>query len=110
MRKTELLKGTTEMILLSLLGERDMYGYEIIEQLKLRSEGYFTFKEGMLYPALKKLEQKEYLKSYWRDSMEGPRRKYYYATKKGSKQAEELWEEWEVFQETIRRISNRPAE
>ena len=98
MRKMELLKGSTEMLLLSLLQVKDRYGYEMIEELKQLSEWYLQFKEGMLYPALKKLEDKEWVKSYWRDSMEGPKRKDYYVTKAGVSQLSLQKEEWEQFQ------------
>ncbi|WP_285766867.1 PadR family transcriptional regulator [Peribacillus sp. SI8-4] len=104
MRKAELLKGSTELVLLSLLARKDMYGYEMIEQLKLLSDGYLHYKEGMLYPALKRLEEKEYLKSYWRDSLEGPKRKYYYATKLGINQFQEQWDEWNAFQQVIQKV------
>ncbi|SFC64019.1 transcriptional regulator, PadR family [Bacillus sp. OV322] len=104
MRKSELLKGSTEMVLLSILKNRDMYGYEIIEELKRISDGYLLFKEGMLYPALKKLEEKELVKSYWRDSLEGPSRKYYYITKNGVRELKEQITEWELFHEIINKV------
>ncbi|WP_340373496.1 PadR family transcriptional regulator [Peribacillus sp. FSL E2-0218] len=110
MRKAELLKGSTEMVLLSLLAQKDMYGYEMIEQLKQLSDGYLQYKEGMLYPALKRLEEKEYLKSYWRDSFEGPKRKYYYATKSGLSQFQGQWEEWNAFQQVIRKVITHTSE
>ncbi|SEQ47834.1 PadR family transcriptional regulator, regulatory protein PadR [Virgibacillus subterraneus] len=56
MRKTELLKGSTSIILLSLLSEKEMYGYEITEKVHQVSEGYLSYKEGTLYSALKRLE------------------------------------------------------
>ena len=54
----QLRKGTTDIILLTILNERPMYGYEIIQELERRSQGYFTFKEGLLYPALHELEKR----------------------------------------------------
>ena len=56
------------MVLFSFLAQKDRYGYERIEQLKQLSDGYLHYKEGMLYPALKRLEEKEYLNSYRKDS------------------------------------------
>lgn len=104
MRKTELLKGTTEMILLSLLKEKDMYGYELTELLKQISDDYLHLKEGTLYPALRKLEEKELVKSYWKDSFEGPRRKYYYITKSGYQELEGYLTKWQDFQAIIQNI------
>lgn len=104
MRKTELLKGTTEMILLSLLKGKDMYGYELTELLKQISGDYLHLKEGTLYPALKKLEEKGLVKSYWKDSFEGPRRKYYYLTRIGYKELEIFISQWKDFQLIIKNI------
>ncbi|CAH0347410.1 helix-turn-helix transcriptional regulator [Bacillus sp. CECT 9360] len=104
LRKTELLKGTTEMILLSLLKEKDMYGYELTELLRQVSNDYLQLKEGTLYPALKKLEEKELVKSYWKDSFEGPRRKYYYITKLGFQELEAYVNQWKDFQVIIQNI------
>ncbi|RUQ28057.1 PadR family transcriptional regulator [Peribacillus cavernae] len=92
------------MILLSRLKEKDMYGYELTELLRELSDGYIHIKEGTLYPTLKKLEEKELVKSYWKDSFEGPRRKYYYLTKLGLKELEGYVTQWEDFQLIIKKI------
>ncbi|RFU60588.1 PadR family transcriptional regulator [Peribacillus glennii] len=92
------------MILLSLLKGKDMYGYELAELLKEISDDYLQLKEGTLYPALKKLEEKGLLKSYWKDSFEGPRRKYYYITKTGYKEFDAYVARWEEFQQKIKKI------
>ncbi len=52
----ELVKGNIEPLLLSLIGQQPMYGYQIIKELEKRSQGYFKFKEGTLYPVLHRLE------------------------------------------------------
>ncbi|MCM3674427.1 PadR family transcriptional regulator [Peribacillus simplex] len=64
----------------------------------------------MLYPALKRLEEKEYLNSYWQDSIEGPKRKYYYATKVGIAQFQDQWEERNAFQDVIRKVVSHTYE
>ncbi|MCX8125897.1 MAG: PadR family transcriptional regulator, partial [Dehalococcoidia bacterium] len=53
----ELLKGNTDSLLLSVIGDGPMYGYQIIKELERRSNGYFQFREGTLYPALHRLER-----------------------------------------------------
>jgi PadR family transcriptional regulator PadR len=108
MGKTELLKGSTEIILLSLLDEKDMYGYEIAEQIEQLSEGYLRYKEGTLYPALKRLEIQGWLESYWQQSHEGPRRKYYRLTKTGRKALTDQKQEWTFFQRVMNRIVGDP--
>ena len=47
-----LKKGTVELLILKLLQDRDMYGYEITQELQDRSQGYFVLQEGSLYPTL----------------------------------------------------------
>ena len=56
----ELLKGNTDSLLLWLINYQPMYGYQIIKELEKRSNGYFQFKEGTLYPALHRLEKAGY--------------------------------------------------
>ena len=68
----ELVKGSTSLLLLQLLGERDMYGYELVKELEKRSGNEFSIKEGTLYPALHKLEKQEYVEYYWQEQEEGP--------------------------------------
>jgi PadR family transcriptional regulator PadR len=104
MRKTELLKGSTSIILLSLLSEKEMYGYEITEKVQELSEGYLSYKEGTLYPALKRLELNGLVESYWEKSSEGPRRKYYKVTNTGRKALADQKQEWNMFQKVMHRI------
>ncbi|MFT4415614.1 PadR family transcriptional regulator [Fredinandcohnia humi] len=104
MSKTEIIKGSTSMILLSLLSEKEMYGYEITEKVHEISEGFLTYKEGTLYPALKKLELNGHVDSYWQNSTDGPRRKYYRITSSGKKALEEQKHEWNVFRRIMYRI------
>lgn len=99
-----LVSGATDLLVLSLISERDMYGYEIISELEKRSKDIFQFKEGTLYPILHKLENKGYLKSYQSERDAGRKRKYYQITRQGKKQLLEEKEQWEVFSESINTI------
>ena len=72
-----LVGGSTMLMLLSLLEEKDCYGYEIIKELKERSQNVFPFKEGTLYPVLHKMENLGYVKSYRAQAENGKERKYY---------------------------------
>ena len=100
----ELLRGSTVMLILSLLEERTMYGYEIIKEIDKKSNGVFEFKEGTLYPLLHGLESDGYLESYW-DKGEGNRkRKYYSVTPKGRKHTKKKKEEWTVFSRTMEKV------
>jgi len=102
--KTELVKGSTEVILLSFLNETTMYGYELAQRIEKESEGFLLFKEGTLYPALKKLETQGLIDSYWQESDEGPRRKYYTITLTGKKVLMDLKKEWSIFQKLMNRL------
>ncbi|WP_036720688.1 PadR family transcriptional regulator [Paenibacillus harenae] len=104
MSKTELVKGSTEVIILSLLSEQVMYGYELAQKIENESEGFLRFREGTLYPALKKLETQGFVESYWRNSTEGPRRKYYKITNTGKKALSGLINEWTAFQRVMNKI------
>ena len=93
----ELLKGSITLLILKLLSEREMYGYQIIQEADRRSERAFQFKEGTLYPALHLLERRGFLRSEWREAKSGRERKYYALTAKGRKLAERSHREWKSF-------------
>ena len=57
MHQQEMLKGNTDTLLLALLEDEAMYGYQILKEVDRRSSGYFDFKEGTLYPALHRLRR-----------------------------------------------------
>ena len=59
-----LVGGSTVLMLLSLLAEKDCYGYEIIKEISARSQNVFQFKEGTLYPVLHRMESQNLVKSY----------------------------------------------
>jgi len=61
-----------------------MYGYEIIKELDDKSQGYFKFKEGTLYPALHRLEKNGLLTGKWEGTSGGRQRRYYHITVKGN--------------------------
>lgn len=101
-RKEE-LKGSTTMLILNLLKDSNMYGYEMIKKLKEKSENVFELKEGTLYPILHGLEEKGFILSYW-DESTAKKRKYYAITEKGKKQLKEKKEEWKEFSNGINRV------
>ncbi len=79
----QMRKGSTEILILSLLVEEPMYGYQLSQELKRRSGGYFAMKEGLLYPTLHRMTQDELVTSEWRPAGVARRRKYYAITDKG---------------------------
>ena len=99
----ELLKGSTDMIVLSVLENEDMYGYQMIKELRKKSQDVFEFQEGTLYPILHSLEEKNLIESYW-DNSTSKKRKYYSITKDGKKQLAKKKEEWNVFSNGIAHV------
>jgi PadR family transcriptional regulator PadR len=81
--KRDLLKGSSNSLLLCLLDGQPMYGYQIVKELEARSQGYFKFKEGTLYPALHRLEKSGLIISKWELLSNGRQRRYYSITEKG---------------------------
>ena len=100
----ELLKGSISLLILKLLSERDMYGYEIIQEVARRSNDVFEFKEGTLYPALHQLHRRGYLRSDWRVGKNGRERKYYGLTAKGRREAEQGQHNWVSFTNAVNAI------
>lgn len=98
----EVLKGHIDTLILSLLHIRNMYGYEIAQLVRERSEGQFELKEGTLYLSLKRLEKNKWLESYWGDEQgPGGRRKYYQLTSLGKNGFEEKRKEWRFVKKII---------
>jgi PadR family transcriptional regulator, regulatory protein PadR len=100
----ELLKGSIALLILKLLSEREMYGYEIIQEAARRSGDAFQFKEGTLYPSLHQLHKRGYLRSEWRVGKNGRQRKYYGLTAKGRKVAQESRRNWTFFTDAVNAI------
>lgn len=100
----ELLKGSTDAILLSLINQTPMYGYQIIKELEKRSNGYFQFKEGTLYPALHRLEKAGLIQGKWQTLLTGQERRYYFITEKGKQVLTEKLTTWRNFSEAVNAI------
>jgi PadR family transcriptional regulator PadR len=99
----QIRKGTTTMAILKLLvdEEEPLHGYEIIRRLEMRSEGYFRFKEGLVYPSLHRMEQDGLLESRWLGEPGTRRRKVYTVTDEGRRQLEVEVERWQTFSQQM---------
>lgn len=98
------LSGSTTMLVLALLKEREMYGYEIIEELEKRSNHVFKLKEGTLYPILHTLEKDRCLAARDAKTPGGRLRRYYRITEKGLRALEEKKTEWKDFSDAVTAI------
>ncbi len=103
--ETQMKKGVLDMLVLQLLAERKMYGYQIISELSVRSEERFLLKEGTLYPILYRLEDDGLVKSQWSEA-EGKRvaRKYYRITEDGKETLLEIKELWKEISGSVEKI------
>jgi PadR family transcriptional regulator PadR len=102
----QMRKGTTTVIILNLLAELDrpMYGYEIIKELEARSEGYFQFKEGLIYPRLHELERQGLLRSEWLGEAGTRRRKFYAITGQGRRRLKEELQGWQALTRHVNQL------
>ncbi|MBN1915376.1 PadR family transcriptional regulator [Candidatus Dojkabacteria bacterium] len=100
----ELLKGTTNTMILTSLNSGDKYGYQIIKQIKQLSDNSLKLGEGTIYPILHKLERGRMLESYWIEQENLPKRKYYHITEKGKRKIKEAREEWKKFSTLIDKL------
>ena len=95
-----LISGSTTMLVLRLLEEQDMYGYEMIENLQKKSNNVFQLKAGTLYPLLHGLEEKGFLTSYEKEAL-GKTRKYHSITKAGRGELKAKKEEWDEYTNAV---------
>ena len=97
MAKLDMRTGSTSVMVLRLLADQPMYGYQIVKELQRRSEGYFDLEQGTLYPALHRLENDGLVRSQWEVVADGPSRKYYHLTDKGRTELEKSARQWNDF-------------
>lgn len=88
-------KGVLDMLVLKLLEKEEKYGYQIISELKEKSNQRFLLKEGTLYPILYRLEDDKYVESRWSEAV-GKKvpRKYYVITEEGRNALKEIQALW----------------
>ena len=105
----QMRKGTTTLVILKLFADLDrpLHGYGIIQHLEKRSEGYFTFNEGLIYPTLHQLEKRGLLESQWEGEPGTRRRKMYTITGKGRAQLEDQLADWDAFRAGMRLLLKR---
>lgn len=93
--KTELVKGTLEMLILRVLSRGDMHGWGIAQRIQQWSRDVLSVEEGSLYPALYRLEVQGLVSSEWRISENNRRAKFYTLTKSGVKQLDSEKQNWD---------------
>ena len=88
-----LVQGSMALLLLRLLETKDMYGYEMIEALRSKSNNVFELKAGTLYPLL-----------HYEDASSGKKRRYYQLTEAGRHHSSEKKQEWMAYQAAVSNV------
>jgi DNA-binding PadR family transcriptional regulator len=104
----DLVRGSIIPIVLALLNERPMYGYEIVKVVNARTGGRLEWKEGTLYPALHSLQADRLVTARWAEApgagAPGRLRKYYSITRRGRAELARRSEEWRQFSFAVNAI------
>ncbi len=99
---TQFKKGVLEICVLALIHKKDMYGYEIVQNISKVIE----VNEGTIYPLLRRLTKEGYFETYILESSEGPARKYYKITEMGRDNLINLKREWKNFTSAVDYLIN----
>ncbi len=104
----DLIRGSVVPVILAMLKDRPMYGYEILKLVNSRTNGQLEWKEGTLYPTLHRLQAQRYITAKWADAPSdeapGRKRKYYSITRKGLAEFTRRTEEWSEFSLAVNAI------
>ena len=109
MIRSQLLKGTVPFLVLSVLGDGELYGYQIAQRIRERSGAVLAPSEGSLYPALHRLERDGAVVAEWRASEVGPRRRYYALTPGGRQALAAARAEWRAFTGVVGAVAGEGA-
>ena len=99
--KRELVRGAGPVAVLQLLKRREMYGYQLVEALSLRSDGVLAMGQSTLYPLLYNLEAKRLVASRWVELPSGRKRRYYSLTERGAAVLESHRARWQELYEAM---------
>lgn len=104
----QIKKGVLEMLVLNLINNKPMYGYQLIQTLRQDSKEFFLLKEGTLYPILYRLEENGFVTSEWMPPADGRTpKKFYQITEAGKKERKHQLALWTTFAETVNYMISR---
>ena len=108
---TSLLQGTLDLLILKSLATGEMHGLGISRRIQQITQGTFVVKPGSLFPALHRMQDEGWISSFWGDSENNRRAKYYELTAKGRKRLQEETDWWNRLSKAIAAVlSARPQE
>src|SRR5881398_2645493 len=96
-KKTELIQGTLDLLILKTVAQDALHGYGIAQRILVTSQEILQVQQGSLYPALHRLQRKGLLKSEWKESGSGPMAKYYSLTAQGRKHLRDEQAQWQRY-------------
>lgn len=97
----ELVAASTKPLVLGVLSNRESYGYEIIQEIRNRSDGQLEWSEGMLYPVLHRMEKEKLIVSKWKVGENGRKRKYYRISASGKRTMAAQRKQWLTVHNTL---------
>lgn len=100
-KKSELLQGTLDLLILKTLAPGALHGYGIAQRILLSSRETLDVQQGSLYPALHRLERKKLVQAEWRESENGRMAKFYSLTKAGRQQLAAELDDWRRYARSI---------
>lgn len=101
----ELKRGSTELLILALLEERDRHGYDLARVIDERSRGAISFHVASLYPTLYRMEDRNLIEGRWVERAGQRRRRYYRLTKAGRTTLASHRSVWENFFDALNRVA-----
>jgi transcriptional regulator len=99
--QTNLLQGTLDLLILKALGDGEFHGLGISRRIERLTQGTFQVKPGSLFPALHRMEEAGWLTSFWGESENNRRAKFYRRTRAGGRQLGIETKEWETIAQAI---------
>ena len=101
----ELKRGSTQVLVLALLEERERHGYEIARLIEERSDGTISFHAASLYPTLYRMEEKDLIEGRWVEKVGQRRRRYYRLTRDGRAVLASQRSTWDNFFQALNRVA-----
>lgn len=102
--RADMIRGHTETIILAHLMNGNSYGYEINKSIKEKTNHQYELNDATLYCAFRRLEEGEYITSFWGEGNSGARRRYYSITNKGIELYKKSIEEWRLTKDLIDKL------
>lgn len=105
-KKSSILQGSLDLLVLQSLRGDPMHGYSITRHIQQTSENYLQVEEGSLYPALHRMERRGWIESHWGTSESNRRAKFYQLTTEGRKQLKKETKAWQEMSLAVDRVMN----